>query len=109
MQFLKDFLRNPAILIVIGLVVYFMHPDMMKQVYEADSLIFGPLAIPIVIVCAFPRKRKSWIKFNYNQICHYPYISIKDAGSTLVPQYRVPVWAEGWFANLFPDAPYFLQ
>ena len=58
MQFIKDLLRNLAILIVIGLVVYFMYPDMMKQVFEAYGLIFGPLAILMVIVYAMPRKRK---------------------------------------------------
>ena len=59
MQFLKDLLRNLAILIVIGLVVYFMYPDMMKQVYESFGLIFGPLAILMVIVFAMPRRRRS--------------------------------------------------
>jgi hypothetical protein len=59
MQFLKDLLRNLAILIAIGLVVYFMYPDMMKQVYDAYGLIFGPLAILTVIVYAIPRKRRS--------------------------------------------------
>jgi len=56
MQFLKDLIRNLAILIVIGLVVYFMYPDIMKQVYEFFGLLFGPLAILMVIVFALPRK-----------------------------------------------------
>ncbi len=59
MQFLKDFLRNLAILIGIGLVVYLIYPDIMKQVYEFFGLLFGPLARITVIVFALPRKRKS--------------------------------------------------
>ena len=59
MQFLKDLLRNLAILIVIGLVLYFMYPDMMKQVFQLYGLLFGPLVIFIVIVAAFPRRKRS--------------------------------------------------
>jgi hypothetical protein len=57
MQFLKDLLRNLAILIVIGLAVYFIYPDIMKQVYEFFGLLFGPLVILIIIVFALPRRR----------------------------------------------------
>jgi len=57
MQFFKDLLRNLAILIILGLVVYFIYPDMMKQVYEFFGLLYGPLAILMVIVFAIPRRR----------------------------------------------------
>ena len=58
MLFLKDLPKILAIMIIIGLVVYLIYPGMMKQVYEAYGLIFGPLAILMVIVYAMPRKRK---------------------------------------------------
>ena len=59
MLFLKDLPKILAIMIVIGLVIYYMYPDMIKQVFEAYGLIFGPLAILMVIVYAMPRKRRS--------------------------------------------------
>lgn len=59
MQFLRDLLRNLAILFVIGLVVFIMFPDIMKQVGEVYSSLFGPLAILMVIVFALPRRRRS--------------------------------------------------
>ena len=60
MQFFKDFVRNLVILVVIGAVLFLMFPDMMKQVYELYGMLFGPLAIVILIVIALPRaKRKS--------------------------------------------------
>ena len=59
MHFLKDLFRNLAILIVIGLVVFFMYPDLMKQVGGVFGSLFGPLAILMVIVFALPRRRRS--------------------------------------------------
>ncbi len=58
MQFLKDLLRNLAFLIVLGLGLFIAFPDIMKQVYQPYSLLFGPLLIFIVIVAAFPRRRR---------------------------------------------------
>jgi hypothetical protein len=60
MQFFKDFVRNLVILVVIGVVLFFMFPDMMKQVYELYGMLFGPLAIVILIVIALPRAKRKY-------------------------------------------------
>ena len=59
MQFLKDLLRNLAFLIVLGLGLLIAFPDIMKQIIQLYGLLFGPLVIIIVIVAAFPRRRRS--------------------------------------------------
>ncbi len=59
MEFLKDFLRNLAILIGIGVVMYIFFPDMMKRVFQLYGMIFGPIAILFVIVVALPRKKRT--------------------------------------------------
>jgi tetratricopeptide (TPR) repeat protein len=59
MEFLKDLLRNLAILIAIGIVLYIIAPDMMKQVFQLYGMLFGPIAILLVIVAALPRKKHS--------------------------------------------------
>jgi len=58
MQFIKDFVRNLIVLLVIGVVLFFMFPDMMKQVFELYGLMFGPLALIILVVIALPRKKR---------------------------------------------------
>jgi len=58
MQFLKDFLRNLLFLLLLGVLLYFMFPDIMKQVFELYGLLFGPLALVALIVIALPRRRK---------------------------------------------------
>jgi tetratricopeptide (TPR) repeat protein len=57
MEFLKDLLRNLAILIALGIVLYLIFPDMMKQVFQLYGMLFGPIAILFVIVAALPRKK----------------------------------------------------
>jgi tetratricopeptide (TPR) repeat protein len=57
MEFLKDLLRNLAFLIAIGVVLYIIAPDMMKQIFQVYGALFGPIAIFIVIVAAIPRKK----------------------------------------------------
>jgi hypothetical protein len=59
MEFLKDFLRNLVILIGIGVVLYIIFPDMMKQVFQLYGMLFGPIAILLVIVAALPRKKRT--------------------------------------------------
>ena len=59
MQFLKDLLRNLAILIVIGIALLIFYPEMMKQVYELLGVLFGPMLILVVIAGAQPRRRRS--------------------------------------------------
>lgn len=60
MQFFKDFVRNLVILVVIGVILFFMFPDMMKQVYELYGMLFGPLAIVVLIVIALPRAKRKY-------------------------------------------------
>ena len=57
MQFLKNLLRNLALLIVLGLVLLLIFPDLMKQVYQLYGSLFGPLVILMVVFGAFPRRR----------------------------------------------------
>ncbi len=57
MQFLKNFLKNLGFLVVIGIVLFFVAPDMMRQVFDAFGQLFGPLAIIMIIVAALPSKR----------------------------------------------------
>jgi hypothetical protein len=58
MRFLKDFLRNLGLLLVIGLILYALFPDMMRQVFQIYGALFGPVVILIIIVAALPRKRR---------------------------------------------------
>lgn len=58
MRFLKDFLRNLGLLLVIGLVLYVLFPDIMRQVFQIYGALFGPVVILIIIVAALPRKRR---------------------------------------------------
>lgn len=57
MQFVKDFLKNLAILVVIGVVLFILFPDMMRQVLELYGALLGPIAIIVLIVAALPRKK----------------------------------------------------
>ena len=57
MQFLKNFLKNLGFLLVIGIVLFFVAPNMMRQVFDAFGQLFGPLAIIMIIVAALPSKR----------------------------------------------------
>lgn len=57
MDFLKGFLRNLALIVGLGLVIYLMYPDVVKQVLEAYWLILGPIAILFVIGAALPKRR----------------------------------------------------
>ena len=58
MQFLKDLLRNLALLIVIGIVLLIVAPAMMKQVYELFGALFGPMLLILIVVAALPRKKR---------------------------------------------------
>lgn len=57
MQFIKDFLRNLLILLLLGAALYFIFPDMMKQVFELYGMLFGPLALVMLLAIALPRKK----------------------------------------------------
>jgi uncharacterized membrane protein YccC len=58
MQFLKDFLRNLVLLLIIGLVLFIIFPDMMNQVFQLYAAFLGPIAILILIVAALPRRKR---------------------------------------------------
>jgi len=59
MHFLKDLLRNLAILVGLLIVIFMISPDIMRQVFELFGGLFGPLAIVALIVFALPRRRRS--------------------------------------------------
>ena len=57
MDFIKTFLQNLVVLIVIGIGLFFAFPDIMGHVFEFYDMLLGPLAIVILIVAALPRKK----------------------------------------------------
>ncbi len=61
MKFLSDFLRNLAILAVIGLALYVISPSIMTQVFNLFGTLFGPLIVILLIAAAaLPRKRRRY-------------------------------------------------
>ncbi len=56
MEFLKNWLKNLGILLVIGILIYLMFPAMMKQVFELYGMIFGPIIFVLILVYSLPRK-----------------------------------------------------
>ena len=58
MLFLKRLIRNLVMLVVIGIVIYLLYPDIMSQVFQFFGAIYGPLLITgLVIVAAIPGKK----------------------------------------------------
>jgi hypothetical protein len=58
MEFLKGFLRNLGLLLIIGLVLFVLFPEIMKQIFQLYGALLGPVAIFVVIVAALPRKKR---------------------------------------------------
>ena len=58
MEFLKNWLKNLGLLLIIGIILFLMFPAMMKQVFEAYGMIFGPLIFVMILVYSLPRKGK---------------------------------------------------
>ncbi len=58
MDFLKGFLRNLGLLLIIGLILFILFPDMMKQIFQLYGTLLGPVAIVVIIVAALPRKKR---------------------------------------------------
>ena len=58
MQFIKDLLRNLLILAAIGIMLFFLFPDMMRQVFDLYGRLLGPLVIIILVVIALPAKSR---------------------------------------------------
>jgi tetratricopeptide (TPR) repeat protein len=56
--FIKDFLRNLAILIAIGVVLFIVAPDFMNSVFQLYGALLGPIIIVLVVVAALPRKKR---------------------------------------------------
>jgi len=60
MKFLLNLLKNLAFLVVIGIVLFIIAPDMMKQVFELYGALFGPgIVIFLIVVTALPQRRNS--------------------------------------------------
>ncbi len=53
-----ELLRNLAILIGIGIVLFALYPNVMSQMIEVYSSLFGPIAILFIIIAALPRRKK---------------------------------------------------
>lgn len=58
MDYLKSLLRNLAILLGFGLLIYIAAPGIVGLVYQTLGLLFGPLAILLLILAALPYRRK---------------------------------------------------
>lgn len=58
MAFLKGFLRNLALIVGLGVVIYLIEPEMVKSVIEAYWMILGPIAVLFLIIAALPKKTR---------------------------------------------------
>ncbi|MCX6615701.1 MAG: hypothetical protein NTZ98_06340, partial [Acidobacteria bacterium] len=58
MQFVTRFLFNLALLVLIGIALFILLPDVMRQVFQLYGLLFGPLALVILVVAALPRRSR---------------------------------------------------
>lgn len=56
--FLKQLLINLVLLLVMGVVLYLIAPDIMGQVFGVYGALFGPLALVMLVVFALPRKSR---------------------------------------------------
>ncbi len=58
-QFFKRLLWNLGLLIAIGLVLYVLFPDIIRQVAQVYGLLFGPvIIILLVLAAAMPQGRR---------------------------------------------------
>lgn len=58
MSFLKGFLRNIGLLLLIGLGLLILFPGYMQQVFQLYPALFGPVVILLIVVAALPRKKR---------------------------------------------------
>jgi len=58
MRFLKNFLINLFWLLVFGLGVHLLFPDIIGMVYKALGQLFGPLLILMIIVVSLPGRKR---------------------------------------------------
>lgn len=57
MKFLKKFLVNLLVLLVLFVLMYLFSPDIFGMVYKTIGQLFGPLVILMIIVAALPGRR----------------------------------------------------
>ena len=56
---MSSFLRNLALLVVLGIVIFLLFPDMMKGVFGVyNGLGLLPVMVVLVILAALPRKKR---------------------------------------------------
>ena len=58
MDFLISFIRRLLFLAIIFIILLFIAPDLMSQVYGLLGVLFGPLLILIVVVAALPKRKR---------------------------------------------------
>ncbi len=57
--FVIAFIQNFGILLLMGLILFIIFPDIMSQVVQVYGLVFAPaLIVILIIVAALPRKRR---------------------------------------------------
>ena len=58
-SFIKDLLRNLGLLLLIGIALFVIFPEMMRQVFQVYGALFTPaLIVILILVAALPRKRR---------------------------------------------------
>lgn len=67
MDYLKGLLRNLAIMVGFGLILYIAAPEIIGTAYQTIGILFGPLAILMLIVAALPYRRKKKSNNNVNR------------------------------------------
>jgi hypothetical protein len=59
MRFIKRFLRNLGVLIVLSIALLVLFPDLMRQIYQFYILLFGPgLCVLLLVASALPRWKR---------------------------------------------------
>ena len=57
-EFILNFLRNCAILFVIGVVLFLVAPQMMSQVFGVYGALGVPFVLLFIIMAALPRRKR---------------------------------------------------
>jgi len=58
MDMLIAFIGNLGLLIIIGLILFFVAPEMLREVYEFLGTLFWPIIITICLLAALPSRRR---------------------------------------------------
>jgi hypothetical protein len=59
MQFIKDWLKNLALLFVLFIVITIFFREQMSQILGVYSALFGPIALLLLLAFTMPRRRRS--------------------------------------------------